>query len=316
MPARRLLVPAALAAPIGLWAGAFVAIRAALPALGWATLASGRLLVAAVTFALLARRLGVRVPDRTQLPLLAVLGATGYTGYQLLLSAGEETVSAGASALLFAAAPVLAAVLARPLLGERMTRRGIAGLGVAVAGVAVVGLSQGADASAGAPLVLLAALLYAVWVVLQKRAVGGMPAVQVTVWATWFGALFSIPFASGLPAAVGAAGTPLLAVLFLGVVVTTVPFLLWSWALSQVDATVAGPCLLLIGPVAVLIAWLGLGEAPAPATLAGGAVTAAGVLLVQLAARATRPAPPPAPGATGSPASGTRWTGEPRPSSA
>ena len=151
MPARHALVPAALAATIGLWAGAFVAIRAALPALGWATLASGRLLVAAVTFALLARRLGVRVPDRAQLPLLAVLGATGYTGYQLLLSAGEETVSAGASALLFAAAPVLAAVLARPLLGERMTRRGIAGLGVAVAGVAALTASERrvADMAAG-----------------------------------------------------------------------------------------------------------------------------------------------------------------------
>ena len=298
MAARRLLVPGALAVTICLWAGAFVAIRAALPALGYATLASGRLLIAAATFALLARRLGVTRPDRAQLPLLAALGATGYTGYQLLLSAGEERVSAGASALLFAAAPVLAAVLARPVLGERMSAHGVAGLGVAVAGVAVVALGQGATASAGAALVLLAALVYAVWVVLQKRAVRGMPAVQMTVWATWFGALFAIPFASGLPAAIGDAGSPLLAVVFLGVVVTTIPFLLWSWALTQVDATVAGPCLLLIGPVAVLIAWIGLGETPAAVTLAGGAITATGVLLVQIAARFRAPARPSARAAT------------------
>jgi drug/metabolite transporter (DMT)-like permease len=284
MPANRMLLPVALAVTIGLWAGAFVAIRAALPELGYATLASGRLLVAAATFALLAKPLGVGLPERSQLPLLAALGATGYTGYQLLLSAGEETVPAGASALLFAAAPVLAALFARVLLGERITARGAGGLGVALAGVGVVGWSQGAGGGAGAPLILAATVLYALWVVLQKRAVRAMPVVDVTAWSTAFGALFALPFAGDVGDAVAAGGAPLLAMLFLGVVVTTVPFLLWSWSLSQIDATTAAPCLLLIGPAAALIAWIGLGETPALITLAGGAVTVVGVGLVQLAA--------------------------------
>ena len=159
MPANRTLLPVALAVTIGLWAGAFVAIRAALPELGYATLASGRLLVAAATFALLAKPLGVKLPDRSQVPLLAALGATGYTGYQLLLSAGEETVPAGASALLFAAAPVLAALFARLLLGERITARGAGGLGVALAGVGLVAWSQGAGGGAGAPLIFGATVL-------------------------------------------------------------------------------------------------------------------------------------------------------------
>jgi len=113
----------------------------------------------------------------------------------------------------------------------------------------------------------------------------------MTAWSTAFGALFALPFAGDVGDAVAAGGPPLLAMLFLGVVVTTVPFLLWSWALSQIDATTAAPCLLLIGPAAALIAWVGLGETPALITLAGGAVTVAGVALVQLAARAApRPA--------------------------
>src|SRR5690349_21347807 len=93
MPSRA-LVPAAIAATVALWGTAFVAIRATLPALGWDNLASGRLLLGALALGLVARRSGVRRPSARQLPLLAAIGATGYTGYQLLLSAGEESVAA------------------------------------------------------------------------------------------------------------------------------------------------------------------------------------------------------------------------------
>src|SRR5919202_1106434 len=110
---------AAVTTTILLWGGAFVAIRATLPSFGFASLASGRLLLAALTFAALARPLGVRRVHRSELPGLALLGLTGYAGYQLLLSAGEETVPAGTSALIFAAAPVMATALAWPVLGER-----------------------------------------------------------------------------------------------------------------------------------------------------------------------------------------------------
>jgi len=295
----RILLAAAVTLTVALWGAAFVGIRAALPALGYANLASGRLLLAAATFGLLARRIGVRRPTRAQLPLLAGLGATGYAGYQLLLSAGEQTVEAGTSALLLAAAPVLAAVLARPILHERLSARGGAGLAVAVAGVAVVAGTQGADTGrlgGGAPLVLAAVTLYALWVVLQKRALATMTAVDVTAWATWFGAGLALPFASGLPHAVTTAPADALAnLLLLGIIVTTVPFLLWTWTLARLNATAAAPLLLLVSPAALTVAWLWLGEAPAPAALAGGALTLAGVATVQRGARTPEPARAPLP---------------------
>ena len=193
---------------------------------------------------MLARRLGVRRPNRSQLPLLAALGATGYAGYQLLLSAGEQTVPAGTSALPFAAAPVLAALLARPLLHE-----------------------------------------------LQKRALATMAAVDVTAWATWLGAGLALPFASGLPRAVTTApASDVVTLLLLGIIVTTVPFLLWTWTLARVKATTAAPFLLLVSPAALGVAWLWLGEAPVLAALAGGALTLAGVATMQTGARTSRPA--------------------------
>ena len=269
----------AVATTILLWGGAFVAIRATLPALGFASLASGRLILAALTFAALARPLGVRRVQRRELPGLAVLGATGYTGYQLLLSAGEQTVPAGTSALIFAAAPVIATALAWPVLGERVARRGWIALAVALAGAATTALAGGGSAGgAGAGLVALGVTLYAFWIVLQKRALRRLRPLDVTVWATWFGAAFSLPFATGLPHALSAAPPDaLLGLLALGVIVTTVPFLLWTWTLSRLGATAAAPLLLLIGPAALLLGWAFLGEAPASTALIGGAVTLAGV---------------------------------------
>jgi hypothetical protein len=53
---------------------AFVGIRATLTALGYANLASGRLLLGALTLVVLARRIGVHRPTGSQ---RAALGATG-----------------------------------------------------------------------------------------------------------------------------------------------------------------------------------------------------------------------------------------------
>ena len=65
-----------------------------------------------------------------------------------------------------------------------------------------------------------------------------------------------------------APASAILGLLALGVVVTTVPFLLWTWTLSRLGASVAAPLLLLIGPAALLLGWAFLGEVPA-ITLAG-----------------------------------------------
>jgi drug/metabolite transporter (DMT)-like permease len=284
----RLLV--AVGVTVVLWGSAFVAIRATLPAFGYASLASGRLLLGALAFAALARPLGIRRPTRGEVPWLMALGATGFTGYQVLLSAGEETVPAGTSALLFGGAPVLVALMAGPALGERLGPRGWLGVALGFAGVAIVAAGQGAalGSGAGAAAVLAAVVCYALWVVLSRHVLRTMKGAQVTAWSAWFGALFALPFAGGAPAALAHA-TPnaLLGLLFLGLVITTIPFMLWAWVLARVPASTAAPCLLLISPAAVILAWVALGEQPALSALLGGLLTLAGVATVQ--APAARP---------------------------
>src|SRR6185437_188671 len=107
----------AAAGTVLLWASAFPAITVAVRGLGPAGLAVARLGVASAVLALAAPRLGgrgkaglmgVRRPRRQDLPLIALCGLAGMTGYQLLLNAGERVVSAGTASLLVATAPVYA----------------------------------------------------------------------------------------------------------------------------------------------------------------------------------------------------------------
>ena len=116
--------PATLAAAgtVLLWASAFPAITVAVRGLGPAGLAVARLAVASAALAVVAPVLGVRRPRPRDLPLIALCGLAGMTGYQLLLNAGERVVPAGTASLLVATAPVYASLLAVAFLGERASR--------------------------------------------------------------------------------------------------------------------------------------------------------------------------------------------------
>ena len=89
----------AAAGTVLLWASAFPAITVAVRGLGPAGLAVARLAVASAVLALAAPLMGVRRPKLRDLPLIALCGLAGMTGYQLLLNAGERVVPAGTASL-------------------------------------------------------------------------------------------------------------------------------------------------------------------------------------------------------------------------
>src|SRR4051794_39372666 len=99
--------------------------------------------------------------------------------------------------------------------------------------------------------------------------------------ATWRAPLIALPSGHALPASLGDASSGgIAALLVLGLVLSTVPFLLWAWVLARLPASVAAPALLMIGPAGVLMGWVLLGEQPAVLALVGGAVALAGVAAV------------------------------------
>jgi drug/metabolite transporter (DMT)-like permease len=280
----------ALATTIVLWASAFPAIRAALEGYSAAHLSVLRLLAAALALGAVAAARGVRLPARRDVPAMAGLGLTGMTAYQVLLNSGERTVPAGTASLIVNVSPVIVALVATTLLGERLTRAGWAGIAIAFGGVTIIALTGegGVQLSAGALLVLGAAVVQAAYFVGSKPLLARYDALELTAWAMALGALFTLPLSPGLPGAI--AHAPLessAAVALLALGASAVGFVAWAYALRHIDVSIAAATLYAVPPIAILVGWAWLGELPRISSLAGGAVALAGVALVTRRGRLT-----------------------------
>jgi drug/metabolite transporter (DMT)-like permease len=283
--------PAAFAAAgtVLLWASAFPAITVAVRGLGPAGLAVARLAVASAALALAAPWMGVRRPKLGDLPLIALCGLAGMTGYQLLLNAGERVVPAGTASLLVATAPVYASLLAVAFLGERASRRHRAsqhwgGSAVALAGTALIAASHGLGFGVSALIVLAAAVLQAIFHTAQKPLLARYTGFEVTAYAMWAGTVFILPWTGSLLRALWgpgahAGGAAIGSAVFLGLAPSAAGFVLWAYAMARADVGRVTVSLYLVPAAAIGISLVWLGQVPGPAELIGGAIALAGVLL-------------------------------------
>ena len=283
----------AAAGTVLLWASAFPAISVAVRGLGPAGLAVARLSVASAVLALAAPLMGVRRPKLRDLPLIALCGLAGMTGYQLLLNAGERVVPAGTASLLVATAPVYASLLAVAFLGERSSRRRWAGSAVALAGTALIAASHGLGFGASALVVLGAAVLQGVFHTAQKPLLARYTGFEVTAYAMWAGTLFILPWTGSLVRALWgpgahAGGAAIGSAVFLGVAPSAAGFVLWAYAMARMDVGRVTVSLYLVPAAAIGIALAWLGQVPGPAELIGGAIALAGVVLARGVAEHSR----------------------------
>lgn len=290
-PSGSTLALLALATTIVLWGSAYVAIRIALDGFSVAGLTAGRVVVSGMVLALVAPFVGVRRPARRDLPRLVLCGIVGVTGYQLLLNSGQRTVPAGTTSLLINTAPLFTALLAWLVLRDQLGGRRWAGIAIGFAGAAVmaIGEGDGLRLSGNALLIVIAALCFAGFIILQKPLLGRYSGVEVTCYAMWAGTLVALPFVPALAGDLPSAGVdPTLAVLFLGFATSAIGFATWAYALSRFDVSTTANALYLLPIVAVSSGWLILGERPHPIALVGGVIALTGVMLSRSRPRRAR----------------------------
>ena len=268
-----------------LWASAFVGIRAGLEAYEPGQVALFRFLIASAVLAGYAVLTRMRLPERRDLPAVFLAGLLAFAVYHVALNYGEVTVSAGSASILIATAPVFTALLAVVFLGERLRTLGWVGMGVSFLGSVLISLGEGEGLSlnARAALILLAALSTSLYFILQKPYLEKYGALAFTTYAIWAGTLLTLVYLPGLLSQAQTAPlSTTLAMVYLGVFPTAIAYVTYAYAFSRMAASRAASFLYVIPVMAYLMAWLWLGEVPTPLSVAGGAVTLAGVFIVNV----------------------------------
>lgn len=265
-----------------LWASAFPAIRVAAPALGVIGLSFARLAVAAVALLIVAVVVKARFPRREDLGWIAACGFFGVAVYQLLLNWGELYVPAGTASIIVAAAPLVSVVVARVLFSERISPVTVVGSVIALAGVALVCLARaGVSLSAAVWIVVAAIVVQGIYHPLQRPLLKRYTSIEVACYAMIAGTIMTLPLVPfDIDALLTGGLAPWLAAIYLGLLPSAAGFVLWAYAVARMPVAVSTSLLYLVPPVAVLIAWVWLGELPILSELLGGLVVIAGVITI------------------------------------
>jgi drug/metabolite transporter (DMT)-like permease len=282
--ATRTWLPAAAAATtLVLWASAFVAIRHLGNDVEPGALTLGRLGVASAVLGLMLLRRPRVWPRGREWPLLVACGVMWFGVYNLALNEAERRIDAGTAAMLIQVGPLLIALLAAVLLGERLTPWLGIGLTIAFVGVALIArASEGAAEHdlGGVLLTLLAAVSYAVGVLCQKPLTRRIPPFELTFLACLIGLATALPFAGQTVDLVrDADAATWWWIVYLGVGPTALAFSTWAFALSRMGAGRLSITTFLVPGIAIVLAWVLLGETPPAMAYVGGALCVVGVLV-------------------------------------
>lgn len=277
---------AAVAVSLLLWASAFVVIRSVGRGLDPGPLAFARLLTGTVvlTGLVLIRRRRPLPRGRT-LALVAAYGVLWFAGYTVVLNWAERHLDAGTASMIVQLAPLLVAVTAGFFFGEGFPRPLVVGLVIGFGGVVLISLgsrTDGATDTVGIVLGLLAAVLYAAGVLVQKLALPNVDALTATWLGCTIGAIATAPFAGQAWTQLSAASaSEWIGVVFLGVGPTAIAFTTWAYALSRVPAGRLTATTLVVPAIAIALSWLMLDEVPASLAVLGGLLCIAGVLVTR-----------------------------------
>lgn len=260
--------------------------------------AAARMILGGVTLALVAAALGVlRPPRRADMPLVLGVGLLQMAGFLGLVTIALQYVPAGRSAILAYTTSLWVVPLAAVFLHERLGALKAMGLVLGLAGVAVMFNPLGFDwrdphVLLGNGLLLLAALLWALLIVLVRGYPGASSPLTLGVWQFLLAAAVLVPLALVLEDSAAIVPGPALAAVLAYNGPAATAFCFWGMitvtqALPAITTSLASLAVPVLGSLAAAVA---LGERITLTNGAGLGLILAGLVLVSLADWWRRPA--------------------------
>jgi drug/metabolite transporter (DMT)-like permease len=222
---------------------------------------------------------------------LALIGAIGLGLTQGLMFTALGFTSAVNTGIVFALAPMITLMLAHLLLSEPLGPGQALGTVVAFLGIVTISVEGsltrllGFEFGVGDLIALGAALMFAGYTVLLKRAHFGLPPIPLLVILLAAGSLASLPFAvfeylDGGHDNLTTRGY--LALLYIGTIGGALMYLLYNASIEILGPARAGTLIYTQMLFVAFFAWLILGETLAWYHFLGGGLVVTGVLLVTL----------------------------------
>jgi drug/metabolite transporter (DMT)-like permease len=278
-----------------LWSFAFIAGKIGVTDCPPLILLAARFLAAGILIlAIAAFRRDASPLSWREVAVFAILGVANNALYLGLGYTGLKSVSAGLGGLIVSANPVFTAGFAAMFLGERLTWRKVAGLLLGIIGVALIvwhRMSVGTDSLHGILFTLAALASIVAGTILFK--------VLAPKGSLWIGngvqnlaaGIVLVPFAYTLADVGDIEPSARLAAAFAFLVLggSILAYLLWFHLLKVCGATAASAYHFLMPPLAMLFAFLVLGEHVEPRDLLGVIPVALGIYLVTRPAAASSP---------------------------
>lgn len=286
----------ALVLAMALWGSSFIALKLAFAELPALWVIAARMLIGAGLFALALRWRGEMRYQPGDWKYLLGLTLCEPCLYFIFEAWALQNTSAAQAGMITALLPLLVAIGAYMLLGERVSRMTLLGFGLAIAGA--VWLSLAGDAQEGAPNPLLGnafeflAMLCATgYTLLLKHLSSRYSTFLLTALQAFAGTLFFTPLAFWLepsPAVPGWQGG--LAVIYLGTLVTVGAYGLFNYAVARLPASQAAAWVNLIPVFTLIFAVTLLGERLSGAQILAAGLVFAGLALSQWRSQAPAPA--------------------------
>jgi drug/metabolite transporter (DMT)-like permease len=252
-----------------------------------------RFVLAAGTMLILAWATGHSLKiQRGDMPYLIGLGLVGHTAYQLFFIFGIANTTADNSSLILATVPAWVALFGTIVRVERVARLGWLGIALSLAGIVliIVGSDRqiefqfGGASLRGDLLILMATLCWSTYTLSVRPLMRRYSSVAITGLTTSIGAIPLFLLGAPFMLTFDWSGVHLRG--WSGLVVSglfgiTLAYFFWNYGVSRLGSARTSLFSNLVPPVALLTAWLLLGETLTLLQLGGGLLALIGVVLAR-----------------------------------